>query len=151
MIGLRSDYLNELSSYCLSNFQGVYPCDFLNLQKNGSYISNLSASSKPGSHYVSICVKDDYINYFDPFGIKCSDIYIKLAFAKTNKPIYYVNQCIQDILSTHCGYHCLAYLISDFLSIPTAKFLSLYDKYKLLNNDEITVNIIDEFIKFKNS
>ena len=151
MGGLRSDYLDELSKYCLPNFQGVFACDFLNLQNNGTYISNLSMSTKPGTHFVSISVKDDHIVYFDPFGVKCNDIYIEIAFAKTNKPIFYVNQCIQHMLSEHCGYHCLAFLIADFLGMSTIEFLSLYEKYDLFDNDEITVNIIRGFIKYKNS
>ena len=69
--GLSSKYLSYLSKKCLSKPAPILPCDHFfmlrTLPTNSSYIINLDNS--PGSHYVAVIVKKEYVWYFDSIGL----------------------------------------------------------------------------------
>ena len=90
MKGLSNHYMNQLSLYCLKDFSGVFPCDFLTEKKfrtNSKYIVNLDASDNPGSHFVAISVRGHNIFYFDSFALPCTNKYILQAVIESKKTI----------------------------------------------------------------
>lgn len=147
MSGLRSDHLNELALKTLNNFSGIFPCDIFKTQKlinNKNFICNLSTSSRPGSHWIAICVKNNNIYYFDSFGKKSfKDKNIMKNLKSSKKKIYVSKNQIQALGSLFCGYHAVAFLIlSERYSNPIKQLEKCYDKTNLTKNEQISKNII---------
>ena len=128
MKGLSNHYLNQLSLYCLKDFSGVFPCDFLTEKKsrtNSKYIVNLDASDNPGSHFVAISVRGHNIFYFDSFALPCTNKYILQAVIESKKQLIYSISPIQSITSMFCGYFCLSFLILDEYNIKMSDFFTI--------------------------
>lgn len=150
MIGLRSDYLSELSKYCLTDFVEVIPYDYFKnykLKPKNQFILNLSHSSSGGSHYIAIVIQKDCSTYFDSFGMSCENLEITKHLKKRKKPIINSNIQIQDFSSIFCGYFCLAYLIYDQNQYELEKFISMFDEKNLLQNDKKCIKIITSHIQ----
>ena len=149
-MGLRSDYLQDLTEVYVKNFRNVLPCDYfknVNVKPNESYICNLSDSKSRGSHFVAIRIKNDEVIYFDSYGLHCSneDILEKISqigFAQ----ITYCTKCIQSLFSKFCGFFCLAFLLHTE-NHSVEDFFNLFDMNNLENNDNICINIIKEHLK----
>ena len=138
MKGLTNKYLENLSFKCLKQFLGVFPCDFLNdikLKVNDTLIVNLSESSKKGSHFVALSIKNDNVIYFDSFGLKCENPYILDVCKLNNKDIVYTDLQTQDIKSYFCGYFCLSFLICDQNGTSLEDFHRKLDSKDLQKND----------------
>ena len=142
--GLRSDYLKNLVSLCIPDFNDVVPCDkLLDLKEGDKYICNLDPSNEKGSHYVAISIKENYCLYFDSFGFPCMNEYIQKALLNNDIMIvYYSKKRIQDGLSLFCGYFCLAFLICDQWGLSLKEIASQFLEKDLKKNEEIATNII---------
>ena len=149
-MGLRSDYLQDLTEAHVKNFKNVLPCDYFKnakLKSNESYICNLSDSNSKGSHYVAIRIRKDEVIYFDSYGLHCwnKDILEKISqigFAQ----ITYCTKCVQSLFSNFCGFFCLAFLLyTEKHSVED--FFNLFDMNNLEKNDNICINIIKENLK----
>ena len=67
-----------------SRFNGVYSRDNLpNKIKDGAYVINLDEHSDIGTHWIVLYVKNNYVTYFDSFGVEHIPIEIK---AFMNRP-----------------------------------------------------------------
>ena len=96
MEGLRSDYLDNLTTLALRNkkcWKGVYSCDNFKkcaLQNNQAYICNLSTSTaiSGGTHYVAVILKNNNIYYFDSYGNKCYDRNVLMSHDINNNPTW---------------------------------------------------------------
>ena len=145
-LGLTSIYLDKLSNYCLKHFVNVIPCDYLpkySLEPNMQFIINLSDSNTPGSHFVAISCHDNYITYFDSFGLECTNSWI-LSHLK-NHSIIQSNTQIQSLSSMFCGFFCLSFLIEDEKGKSIEEYLNLYQD-DLTKNDDLCVSIIKKHI-----
>ena len=113
-IGLSSDYVNWLCTYCLESPPEILACDVFKSQAllvNGkTYICNLDKSTQSGSHYVAIIVKNDSILYFDSFGMPPLNADILFTLNKSEKSIYYSTTMIQSVFSIFCGVFCISFL-----------------------------------------
>lgn len=150
MSGLRSDYLSELSKYCLQNFIEVIPYDYFKtfeLKDYSQFILNLSNSASKGSHYIAISIKKDYSIYFDSFGVSCRNSEILTHLEQRDKPIIHSKIQIQDFFSMFCGYFCLAFLIYDQNEHSIKNFINTFSKRRLLENDQKCVKIITSHIR----
>jgi hypothetical protein len=97
-------YLNERNIQCEIISKNELPTN-----ASGNYILNLEDSTKGnGTHWVSAIFHDDYVIYFDSFGVICPTIVETVA---NKRKIYYNMKQIQDYDSTACGYYCLAFLL----------------------------------------
>ena len=78
--------------------------------KNGNYIINLTDNVElnGGTHWVALCVKNNYCVYFDSFGGP-ADLDI-LLFMQYIKHKGYSQKIIQSIESSLCGWYCLGFL-----------------------------------------
>ena len=148
-MGLRSDYLQALSQNHVKNFKNVLPCDFFKqavVNRDESYICNLSNSNFKGSHFVAIQIKKNEVIFFDSYGLQCTnkDILQKLSDIGFNE-ITYCSKCVQSLFSEFCGFFCLAFLMfTENKSVDS--FLDLFDENDLEKNDNICINIIKEHL-----
>ena len=53
-----------------SRFNGVYSRGNLPAIKDGAYIINLAGNSDIRTHWVALYVINNYVNYFDSFGVE---------------------------------------------------------------------------------
>ena len=73
----------------------------------GNYIILISPSKKVhNGHWVSLKIGKNKSYYFDPFGMPPIQIIVK----NVKNPIYYNNDQIQDMRSSHCGIYSIYFL-----------------------------------------
>jgi hypothetical protein len=148
MSGLTNGQLEKLSKNRLgSKFLGVYPADAkpkINKKKtNVSVIFNLSKHDESGSHYIAILFKQKEILYFDSYGKKLTNKYIKTYLRQFNKPILYHTKKIQHKDSIFCGLFSLAYLHAiQNLKIPLSTFYKFFQYPASMLNDKIVTHFL---------
>ena len=79
--------------------------------KDGAYIINLNEYSDIGTHWVALHVNNNYVHYFDSFGVEHIPEKIK-AFIN-NKNIKTNIFRVQAYDSIMCGYFCIGFI--DFM------------------------------------
>ena len=150
MNGLSSIYVNKLAKYCLKNFVQVIPCDHLKyfqLKVGDQFIINLSDSSKVGSHFISISIKEKEWVYFDSFGSECENRYILKELEKYEKRLICAPKQVQSLNSFFCAYFTIAHLISDEKKMSLKIFLEIFESENLEKNDQICIDFIILYIK----
>lgn len=73
VLGNDSTFSDELNKFCKkyfgSKFVGVFASDQIPNLKNNEYaIVNLDKSNEPGSHWVSLAMVNNKLNFYDSFG-----------------------------------------------------------------------------------
>ena len=53
-----------------SRFNGVYSRDNLSQIKDGAYVINLDEYSDNGTHWITLCMLNSDVTYFDSFGVE---------------------------------------------------------------------------------
>jgi len=148
MSGLTNNQLEKLAKKKLGkSFLGVYPCDAkpknIKNRSNISLIFNLSKHNEKGTHYIAVYIKSKEILYFDSYGKKLTNKYIKSRLKKLNKPILYQTKKIQHKDSIFCGFYCLAYLHSvQNLQLPIRLFYKMFQYPPSLTNDKIVTTFL---------
>ena len=150
MPGLRSDYLQQIAQGTIQDFKAVLPCDYFRkrrIQKNESYICNLSNSKSKGSHFVAIRFKDGKVTYYDSYGLKCTNVDILFKLRSLGiEEISYSTKCVQSLSSEFCGFFCISMLLfTEQKSLQ--EYLNMFDVHNLQNNDNICIDIIKEHLK----
>jgi hypothetical protein len=128
-------------------FKGVFPSDQLPYKTELplNIIVNTDPSTKPGQHWVCICINKKRVGYyFDSFGINpfVEDI-IKFLNKRCVKWSYN-KQCIQNITSSTCGHYCVLYIIHRCQNISNRKFFSRFKK-RTITNDRKMLKIFKNF------
>ena len=110
----------------MSNFDRLDWCEYLKIPINnvlssdqtvphnhklGIFVYNLEPSYMSGSHWVATYVKDNFINYFDSFGLPPFQEIVNHAKNK-NLTLLHQNQQLQNLYTTTYGYFCL-YLLNE--------------------------------------
>ena len=102
------DLMKWIEKMHINNFGGVYAKDELNtdmIKPNHFYIINLDNYNSPrnGTHWVTFYYHNQFIEYFDSYGL------LPFEFITKNYPyIYNSSQFQQQTVS--CGYYCLYYI-----------------------------------------
>ena len=112
-IGLTSAYIEKfLQMYC-RNFHGIFSPDTLPIQTvgPGTLVCNLSNSDLPGSHFISIIIRDSEVLYIDPFGTPCENELISNFMKLMKKPIKYNSSMVQALSSSFCGFFCILFCL----------------------------------------
>lgn len=152
MAGLTNAYVEKIGKKVLGNvFIGTFPCD---LQPNTSkkkifcLIFNLSKHDTDGSHFIAIFSSKNEIIYFDPFGHKPENKYIKkfIQENKKNRKLVINKKCIQSCSSIFCGFYCLGFLLSQKRCLPIKDFLLLFNINNLELNDKIIIDFMQKYI-----
>ena len=146
MLGVENAYLQNILNICVgSNFHGVYSIDMIPFisQTEGkhSIVCNLAESTVQFGHFVSICISNKCIYFYDPTGSKPNKTMNKYL-KKYNKTIKLNTVKHQSLLSSFCSF----FVIANVLKYHFPKKVRLNYKTKLLKNDDISVKIICDFI-----
>lgn len=139
------EFLKNLLEYQNINLNQITTKDNFKILKNGFYICNLDKKTGSGTHWTAFYAIDDYILYFDSFGLPPPKEIVKFCKKKT---IIYNSQQIQDINSDACGYYCILFIkyfndnIKNIKYIISKKTLGYYlNKFiKPFNNQKYKVN-----------
>ena len=90
-------------------FNGVYSRDNLPKIKDGAYIINLDEYSDIGTHWVALYAHNNYVTYFDSFGVEHIPKEIKIFINNKNiKTNIFRIQAYDPIM---CGYFCIGFII----------------------------------------
>lgn len=105
-------------------------------------ISNLDPDTKPGSHWVAICVNQNGVGeYFDSFGRKPTG-YHKMFLDRNTKRWFYNHSKLQSYFTSVCGEYCLLYLYFRSKGKTMLEFLT-YFTTDYLYNDMIVKGLMD--------
>lgn len=129
---------------------------FIGKIKNGFYIVNLDNITGPGTHWAVFFCHNNYVVYFDSFGLSPPMDIIQFC---NKKQIIYSTDHIQDIKSDACGYYCIAF-IQFFNNIPKKNlqtnkqmgyylnnFLKPFDVQNKKKNEKILATILKDLLK----
>ena len=111
-----------------------------------SIIINLSKQNEIGTHFIAVYVLENKILYFDSFGNQLNNSSLKRYLKKYKKSIIFSNIQLQNLLSSHCGFFCIAFILCIENNITLDNFLKKFYRKKLHLNDYICVEIIKIFI-----
>ena len=102
--------MNWVEYLKIKNVKGVISRDEIpRLVKNipnQCFIINLDDTEGPGTHWVAVKITEDFVNYFDSFGMQPPQELINLCHT-FNKLYKYESNQFQDLSSVLCGYYCL--------------------------------------------
>jgi hypothetical protein len=152
MTGLTNAYVEKIGKKVLGNvFIGTFPCDLhpsTSKKKSFCLIFNLSKHDTDGSHFIAIFASKNEIIYFDPFGYKPENKYIKkfIQENKKNRKLVINRKCIQSCSSIFCGFYCLGFLLSQKICLPIKDFLLLFNINNLELNDKIIIDFMQKYI-----
>ena len=153
MAGLTNQYLEDLGKrVCGKSFLGVFPCDVqpqLDKRLNKfSIIFNTDKHNEKGEHFIAIYCNRKEIFYFDSFGKKCKNKYIKKFIKNNTKKRKFVSNsvCIQNKTSLFCGLFSVAFINSKMKKIPFAKFISKFSKQQKGLNDFVVTKMITDAV-----
>lgn len=106
-----------------------------------AFVINLSKSSEPGSHWVSLYVdKDGVAYYLDSYGFKPKSFQI-LHFLKRNCiRIHYNMMQLQQLNSKVCGMYAASFVIHMIKGHSLDSFISKFSKNLLINDLFIAKN-----------
>ena len=113
------------------SFNGTFSIDNIPVFDDDvfSIIINLSKQNEIGTHFIAVYVLENKIIYFDSFGNQLNNSSLKRYLKKYKKPIILSKIQIQNLLSSHCGFFCIAFILCIENGITLDNFLkSFYRK-----------------------
>ena len=146
--GISNVYIDKLMEKISRSFRGTFSIDNIPVFEDDvfSVIINLSKQNEIGTHFIAVYVLENKIIYFDSFGNQLNNSSLKRYLKKYKKPIILSKIQIQNLLSSHCGFFCIAFILCIENGITLDDFLKKFYRKKLHLNDYICVKIIKIFI-----
>ena len=147
--GISNVYIDKLMKKISSrSFNGTFSIDNIPVFDDDvfSIIINLSKQNEIGTHFIAVYVLENKILYFDSFGNQVNDSSLKRYLKKYRKSIIFSNIQLQNLLSSHCGFFCVAFILCIENGMSLDNFLKQFYRNNLHLNDYICVNIIKIFI-----
>lgn len=138
---LTSEIENELKD--IKNFLGVFPLDRIpQLTSNCSCVINTDPSNKPGQHWVSILVQNDFGFYFDSFGLPpLQKEFITSLNKHCVKGWTYNPTTLQSFNGITCGHYCIMYIKLRQKMLTHCEIIKMFTKEKIVN-DILVKNLI---------
>lgn len=124
-------------------FKGVFACDQLPTKFSlpALFIINLSPSSEPGSHWVSIYIdRHGVALYFDSFGLQPCNTDILLFLKLHSKTAIYNKKQVQHLSSIKCGRFASVFAVSMLRNIDLKPFFARFS-YNLKINDIVVESV----------
>ena len=107
-----------------------------------SMIINTHRKNQPGEHWLALVLTKSKCLYFDSFGVGITEETIVSYLQQKYEKVTVNNECIQHFNSTSCGLFCVAF-IKHVKSKPSFEtFISKFNLFDLLQNDNIILNEI---------
>ena len=117
-----------------SRFNGVCSRDNLSKTKNGAYIINLDEYSDIGTHWSALWVSNNYVTYFDSFGVEhISKEIIKFIENRNIKTNIFGIQAYDSIM---CGYFCIAFIDFMFKGKSLTDYTNLFSPNDFKKTDD---------------
>ena len=113
-----------------SKFNGVYSGDNL--------ITNLDEYSDIGTNWIALYAHNNYVTYFDSFGVEHIPKEIKTFI--NNKNIKTNIFRIQAYDSIMCGYFCIGFIDFMLAGKTLTEFTNLFSPNHFKKNDDIILN-----------
>lgn len=130
-----------------SVFKGVFACNQLpfSFSLPALFIVNLSPSSQPGSHWVSIYIDEqgDAL-YFDSFGLPPRNVDILRFLKLHSKKSMYNKKQVQHLSSIKCGRFACVFAVSILRNIDLKPFFARFSN-NLKINDIVVEGIYNYF------
>ena len=114
--------------------------------KDGAYVINLDENSDIGTHWVALYVHNNYVTYFDSFGVGHIPKEIKafinrpLSSALQNKNIKTKIFRIQAYDAIMCGYFCIGFIDFMLAGKTLTEYTNLFSPNNFKKNDDIILN-----------
>ena len=146
--GISNVYIDKLMEKISISFNGTFSIDNIPVFNDDvfSIIINLSKQNEIGTHFIAVYVLENKIIYFDSFGNQLNNSSLKRYLKKYKKPIILSKIQIQNLLSSHCGFFCIAFILCIENGITLDNFFKKFYRKKLHLNDYICNKIINIFI-----
>ena len=128
--GITNLYINQLMKKISTSYRRTFSCNKIPYfsDQNFSIIINLSKDNEQGTHLISLFFLKANFFYFDSYGLKYNNIYISKYLAKYSKRIVYWKKPLQHILSDHCGFYCILFILFIENNNSLEGFLSLFKR-----------------------
>lgn len=146
--GLSNIYIhNHLSDQGLSNFAGVYSSNTipkrLTEEDNFTIIVNLSTNREKGTHFITICKKNNTLHLLDSLGSRYEQLPAEIRNFLSPDTIQVFKSRIQPILSNFCGFYSIYFVLFTDDAIPSniKKACSPFKQNTDLNDDICIKNI----------
>ena len=121
-----------------TRFNGVYSRDNLSKINDGAYVINLDEYSGTGTHWIALYILNNYVTYFDSFGVEHIPKEIKAFIG--NKNIKTNTFRIQAYDSIMCGYFCIRFIDFMLAGKTLTDFTNLFSPNNFKKNDDIILN-----------
>ena len=120
---------------CSPILGGVFAADVFanelasNNETRGLYVVNTDDSSRPGMHWVALCITGKEVEFFDSYGLP-PDLYPNIADALNilRIPKVYNATRIQQPLTDVCGQYCIAYCYASARGFDLDTIVSYWKK-----------------------
>ena len=103
--------------------------------KDGAYIINLNEYSDIGTHWVALHVNNNYVHYFDSFGVE--HIPEKIKAFMNNKNIKTNIFRVQAYDPVMCGYFCIGFIDFMLKGKTLTEFRNLFSPNNFKKKDDI--------------
>ena len=107
-----------------------------------SMIINTHRKNQPGEHWLALVLTKTKCFYFDSFGAPILEEIIVSYLQQKYKKVTVNNECIQHFTSASCGLFCIAFIKNVNSKISFETFISKFNLFNLLTNDNIVLNLI---------
>ena len=107
-----------------------------------SMIINTHRKNQPGEHWLALVLTKTKCFYFDSFGAPILEEMIVSYLQQKYKKVTVNNECIQHFTSASCGLFCIAFIKNVNSKISFETFISKFNLFNLLTNDNIVLNLI---------
>ena len=107
-----------------------------------SMIINTHRKNQPGEHWLALVLTKTKCFYFDSFGGPILEETIVSYLQQKYEKVTINNECIQHLYSDSCGLYCIAFVKNVKSKTSFETFISKFNLYDLLKNDNIVINLM---------
>ena len=107
-----------------------------------SMIINTHRKNQPGEHWLALILTKTKCFYFDSFGAPILEETIVSYLCQKYHKVTVNNECIQHFTSASCGLFCIAFIKNVNSKISFEKFISKFNLFNLLKNDNIVLDLL---------
>jgi hypothetical protein len=114
------------------DFDGVFSVDTLP-DRPRLLVCNTDPSTKPGRHWICICVQQGSGEYFDSFGRRPS-VQIERYLNRRCSSWTYNDRQLQSVISKFCGHYCIYYCVLRSRGLDMRKIVRSFTSDTALND-----------------
>ena len=116
-------------------FNGIYSRDNLYKIKDGAYVINIDGYSNIGTHWVALYIQNNYVTYFDSFGVEHIPKEIRTFIGNKNITTNIFRIQAYDLIM--CGYFCIGFINFMLAGKTLTDYTNLFSPHDFKKNDDI--------------